>query len=98
MAKKQTTTKQAKRPATTAAQLQATMTETREGFQAYERARLALKKDGLSQAAQKRLRATMEQNRPAFSAYWRAFNDPAMRAQRDKARAAKAAKAARATK
>jgi hypothetical protein len=80
-------------PQLTLAQLKASMAKTKPGFDAYEQARLTIKKGGLSKKAEAALRATMEQHRPAFTEYWRGFNDPRMRAQREKARAAKAAAA-----
>ena len=95
MAAKKIPTKREARPAMTVAQLQATMAETKPGFDAYERARLALKKGGHTAAAEKKLEAAMEKRRAEFTVYWRCFNDPKMRAQRDRARAAKPAAASR---
>ncbi len=88
------TTTRAKAP--TAAQLHALLAEHRQAFTAYEQARLAITK-GVSKTAERKLRTTMEANRPGFTIYWRTFNSPALRAERDRARAAKAAARTRAS-
>ncbi len=80
-----------KSKAPTAAQLHRVLAANREGYMAYERARLALKAEGRSKAEQKRLAATMEANRPAYSAYWKAYCQPVLVAERAEQRAAKAA-------
>ena len=81
----------------TAAQLKASMAENKPAFDAYEQARLAQGKPGCSKAEHKRLQAIRDANHAGFTVYWRGFNDPRMRAARDKARAAKGAAASRAS-
>jgi len=88
MAAKKDSTGKAKPP--TAAELHALLDANREAFTAYEQTRLAIKK-GASKTAERKLRAAMEANRPGFTIYWRAFNNPVLQAERDRARSAKAA-------
>jgi hypothetical protein len=81
-------------PQLTAAQLKASLTQNLPAFTAYETARLALKKDGVTAKVQKQLRAQMDANHAGFTVYWRGFNDPRQVAARAAARAKKQAAAA----
>lgn len=69
------------------------MADNLDAYNAYEKARLALKAEGVSAADKKKLEATMEKNRAGFSAYWRQYNNPHIAEQRKKDREAKKAQA-----
>lgn len=82
------------KPVLTLTQATKVMADNRGAYDAYEKARLTLKQEGVSDAARTGLERTMEKNRAGFSAYWRAYNNPHAAAQRKADREAKQAAAA----
>lgn len=63
-----------------------------DAYTAYEKARLALKAEGVSAADKKKLEATMAKNREGFTLYWRQYNNPNVAAARTKEREERKAK------
>lgn len=80
-------------PQLTLPQLKKSLADNKPAFDAYETARLAQNKDGVTAKETKRLQAIRDKNHSGFTVYWRGFNDPRMVAARAEARAKKAAAA-----
>jgi len=83
---KKASTPKAKKPQLTLAQVEAEMADTKDAFDAYYVAYYAEPRDEAGMAA----------NKAGKSTYWRHYNDPRVKAKRDKARDAKKAKAEKA--